>query len=471
MNNVETQPNAKAITFTRTMTFSLLWSGWAASVPIVLLATIAVEGAPHVRAIGFFPSLRYAIVTPLCVVVTIGAAFLYGFPIRRSERSRSILTAVLLGLALAVVLGTATLGPKGLAIAASPTLISVAVAVVLLVPPLVDRPRRSLFGAIAIVALGLLEIIGFVGALSTEPIVRAGSSGLAFDIPRTLLNADQRFVDLPGGAHVHYVDEGQGETLLFLHGNPSWLFQWRDLITGLHGSYRCVALDYPGFGESTAPVGFGYTPLEESRVVEEFVDRLGLRNVTLVMQDWGGPIGLGVAERRPDLVRRVILGSTWAWQTSKSEPRGKFSTIFGGPIGEFIQMNFPGIVSVGLKHDVVRTLPSDVTALYLRPFLPPDRRGIASFYPGQITAATDYFAQLEAGLPSLASKKALIFWALKDPGFTLRDLARWERAFPDHKTIEFPDASHFFFEDEVDLMIPAIRAFMSSDQTEQATAP
>jgi haloalkane dehalogenase len=107
----------------------------------------------------------------------------------------------------------------------------------------------------------------------------------------------------------------------------------------------------------------------------------------------------------------------------------------------------------------------------LRPFLPLNRRGIAAFYPGQITAATDYFAQLEAGLPRLADKKALIFWALQDPGFPRADLARFEKTFPTHKTIEFPNANHFFFEDEADEMIPEIRAFMSSDPSGQASAP
>ena len=163
-------------------------------------------------------------------------------------------------------------------------------------------------------------------------------------------------------------------------------------------------------------------------------------------------------------MRRVILGSTWAWQTSKSEPRGKFSIVFGGPIGEFVQMNFPGIVSWGLQHEVARKLPPEGIDIDLRPFLPPHRRGITSFYPGQLTAATDYFAQLEAGLPGQTDKKALIFWALKDPGFPRNDLVRWEKTFPSHKTIGFPNASHFFFEDVADQMIPEIRAFMSSDQ-------
>jgi haloalkane dehalogenase len=286
-----------------------------------------------------------------------------------------------------------------------------------------------------------------------------------------MFDVEHELVELPSGARVHYVDEGEGETLLFLHGNPSWSFQWRDLIHGLRGSYRCVALDFPGFGLSQAPVGFGFTPREESRVLEEFVDRLGLRDVTLVMQDWGGPIGIGLAERRPELVRRVVLGSTWAWGTSTSEPRGKWSVVAGGPVGEFVQVNFNGIASCALKDSIVRELPPDVADVYVRPFRPLDRRGIAAFYPGQITAASDYFAEVEAGLTRLADKKALIFWALKDPGFPRADLARWESTFPNHKTIDLPNASHFFFEDTADQVIAEVRAFMSADTTRNAVAP
>lgn len=286
-----------------------------------------------------------------------------------------------------------------------------------------------------------------------------------------MFDAEHKFVDLPSGARIHYVDEGEGETLLFLHGNPSWSFQWRDLIHGLRGSYRCVALDYPGFGLSEAPAGFGFTPREQSLIVEEFVDHLGLGNVTLVMQDWGGPIGLGLAGRRPELVRRVILGSTWAWQTSTSEPRGVFSVVAGRPVGEFVQVNFNGFASLAIKDGIVRELPPDVVDVYVRPFLPLHRRGIAAFYPGQITAATDYFAEVEVGLPRLADKKALIFWALQDPGFPRADLVRFEKTFPNHKTIDLPNANHFFFEDVAAEMIPEIRVFMSSDPTGQATVP
>jgi len=459
------------MTWTRAMVFRVLWSGWAASVSVVVLATIAVEAVPHARGISLFPQLRYAVITPACVLVAVAAAFLYRALAERSARPRSALAAVLLGLAVVVLIGMSAAGPPGLTTAAFPALLSVAVAVALLAPRFVDRPRRSRVGTVAIVVFGALEVIGVVGARSSERVAPPGPQGLAFEIPRAMFDAEHKFVDLPSGARLHYVDEGKGETLLFLHGNPAWSFQWRDLIRGLRGSHRCVALDYPGFGLSEAPAGFGFTPREESLVVEEFVDRLGLRDVTLVMQDWGGPIGLGLAGRRPELVRRVVLGSTWAWQTSKSAPRGRFSVIAGGPVGEFVQVNFNGFASLALKAGIARKLPPDVTDVYLRPFRPLDRRGIAAFYPGQITAATEYFAEVEAGLPRVADKKALIFWALKDQGFPRSDLARFEETFPNHKTIELPNANHFFFEDAADQMIPEIRAFVASDPTGPETAP
>jgi pimeloyl-ACP methyl ester carboxylesterase len=452
--------------WTRTTVVETLWAACAVFVLLVVIANVAVEADPHMRGIAFVPHLRYALMTPACGISAVGTAFLYRFLKERSSRPRWALSAFLLALAILVLTLMGTVGPLGLLGAASLAVLAIAIALALLVPRFIERPLRRL-GKVVTLIVGVLWIAGVVAALASERVAPTGPNGAAFDVPRAMFDAEHKFVDLPSGARVHYVDVGTGDTLLFLHGNPAWSFQWRDLIGGLSGSYRCVALDYPGFGLSSAPPGYGFTPREQSQVLEEFVDRLGLRDLTLVMQDWGGPIGLGLAERRPELVRRVILGSTWAWQTYTSTPRGKFSKVAGGPVGEFVQMNFDGFAWLALKQGIVRKLPPDVADVYVRPFRPLNRRGIAAFYPGQITAASDYFAQLEAGLPGLADKKALIFWALRDPGFPRTDLARFEKTFPSHKTIEFPNASHFFFEDEANEIIREIGAFMSSHATGQ----
>lgn len=120
---------------------------------------------------------------------------------------------------------------------------------------------------------------------------------------------ESRFLDV-NGAQVHYIDEGVGPVFLGLHGNPTWSFLYRHIVQGLRDRFRCVALDYPGFGLSAAPAGYRYTVAEHARVVEGFVAHLGLRQVTLMVQDWGGPIGFWVATRHPEWFRAFVIGNT-----------------------------------------------------------------------------------------------------------------------------------------------------------------
>jgi pimeloyl-ACP methyl ester carboxylesterase len=153
------------------------------------------------------------------------------------------------------------------------------------------------------------------------------------------------------------------------------------------------------------------------------------------------PIGIGFAEERPELFKNIILGNTWAWPTTKSEPRGLWSVIAGGQIGEFLQMNFNV------------------------PFQRVDHRGIAAFYPHEITAERDYFLGLDAGLLRRRSKPTLIFWGSKDSGFLGSDLARWEKVLPHHRTIMLPNASHFFFEDAPHRVTNEMHRFLTSETT------
>src|SRR5512146_2340624 len=112
---------------------------------------------------------------------------------------------------------------------------------------------------------------------------------------------------------VHYIDEGTGPPILFCHGNPTWSFLYRKVITALRGRFRCIAVDYPGFGLSERPEGYGYTAEEHARCVGELVDHLQLDGLITMGHDWGGPVSLAVAIARPERVRGVILGDTWFW--------------------------------------------------------------------------------------------------------------------------------------------------------------
>src|SRR3954470_3060513 len=130
-----------------------------------------------------------------------------------------------------------------------------------------------------------------------------------------------RWADVEG-CTVHYVDEGGGPPLLMIHGNPTWSFTWRDVIIGVRDRYRCVAIDLPGFGLSQAPAGYDFLPSTHARVVEALVEQLDLREATLLVQDWGGPIGFAAAARQAERFTAFAIGNTWAWPMNDTAARG-----------------------------------------------------------------------------------------------------------------------------------------------------
>ena len=153
-------------------------------------------------------------------------------------------------------------------------------------------------------------------------------------VPGDLFPYGSRFVEI-GGHLVHYVDEGTGPVLLMLHGNPTWSFLYRNLIARLRSRFRCVALDYPGFGLSRAAPGFDFLPGSHAAVVERFLDAAGIDTFTPVMQDWGGPIGFWVAARAPARVTALVVGNTWAWPVSDDPHFRWFAGLMGGAAGRF----------------------------------------------------------------------------------------------------------------------------------------
>ena len=128
----------------------------------------------------------------------------------------------------------------------------------------------------------------------------------------TLFPFESRWFDSSVGP-IHYIDEGSGPTILLMHGNPDWCFLYRKIISGLRDDFRCVAADYPGFGLSVHPAGYGYTAAEHAVVMSELVEHLDLTDMIVMGQDWGGPIGMSVASTAPDRVRGLVMGNTWFW--------------------------------------------------------------------------------------------------------------------------------------------------------------
>lgn len=273
----------------------------------------------------------------------------------------------------------------------------------------------------------------------------------------TLYPFRSHFADIAGNI-VHHLDEGAGPMLLFLHGNPTWSFLYRHQIRDLRARFRCVAIDYPGFGLSTAAPGYRYRPADHAGIVAELVDRLDLRDVTLVAGDWGGPIGLAVAARRPGTVTGAVFTNTWAWPTTGR--RRLLSAVAGGWPGRRLirRTNLFARLAVPIGHRRTRLDQSEL-AHYRQPFLSPTRRYATALFARHLTASSGFLDHVEAVLPELRVLPVRIVWGERDPAFGPRDRRRLEHAFPRYATTRLTDAGHFVPDDAPEALTDAIRSW------------
>jgi haloalkane dehalogenase len=275
-------------------------------------------------------------------------------------------------------------------------------------------------------------------------------------LDRRLYPFESRFVSL-ADCRLHYIDEGSGPLLLFLHGNPTWSFLYRDIIQRLRDRFRCVAVDYPGFGLSTAPAVFGFTPEEHSRVIEQFVVHLGLSGITMMVQDWGGPIGFGVAVRNPKLFSGFVVGNTMAWPVDDFFME-MFSRFMGGPAGRYLCVERNFFVNVLIPLGVRRKkLAPAVMDAYRGPFPTRESRKPTYIFPGEFLGSLDYLRRLEAAMPTLRDLPALIVWGERDTAFRKQQRLKFEKLFSKHHTIILKRAAHYIQEEAPDEIAAAIR--------------
>ena len=276
-------------------------------------------------------------------------------------------------------------------------------------------------------------------------------------VPRQLYPFESNYADIDG-ARVHYVDEGDGPPLLLLHGNPTWSFLYRDVIDGLRDRFRCIAPDYPGFGLSgPAAGGYGYTPAEHAGVLEQLILQLDLKDVTMMVQDWGGPIGFAAATRHPDRFAGFVIANTWAWPKSDLGTQ-LFSRFLGGPVGGYLILRRNVFVEKLLPGGVRRKkLPDEVMQAYRGPFPDPESRRPVHVFPREILRSRPFLAEIERGLPALADRPALIVWPTSDVAFREPERRRWEQVFPDHRTVTVEGAGHYIQEDAAEEIVTAIR--------------
>lgn len=275
---------------------------------------------------------------------------------------------------------------------------------------------------------------------------------------------ESRFFTTPSGHKLHYVDEGLGDPIVFVHGNPAWSFEFRHLIAGLQSGFRCVAPDHIGFGlSSRSDRGEDHHPKSHANRFAALIEHLDLRGLTLFVNDWGGPIGLDFARRHPDRVKRLVICNTWCWSVGEDFHFKSFSFLMSSRIGQYlikhhnIFVNRVMPMAVGDK----KVLTPEIMAHYRNAMPSPAARAANAALPGYIVDAGEWLDSIWRERTTFADKPALVLWGLRDIAFRKKELDRWKSELTDVEAHEFQDCGHFLAEEAPEEILPLLRGFMS----------
>ena len=258
---------------------------------------------------------------------------------------------------------------------------------------------------------------------------------------------------------VHYVDEGEGDPILLLHGNPTWSFLYRGVIIRLKKTFRCIAVDYPGFGLSVRPEGYGYTPADHAEVARDLVRHLDLTRLTIVGHDWGGPIGLRVAADELPRVRALVMGNTWYWPPDGWQMKAFAYVMSSAPMQSMIlnrNLLVEKLMPLGVKHP----LADEVMHQYREALPTPGSRVGAAELPRQLLQAALWLGALQDDVRDrLSNVPILLTWGIHDLAFPPRLMERFRDDFRLARAHRL-DAKHFIQEDAPGELAEAIEEFL-----------
>jgi haloalkane dehalogenase len=276
------------------------------------------------------------------------------------------------------------------------------------------------------------------------------------------------------GHQLHLLDEGRGDTVLMLHGNPTWSFYYRDLVLGLRGTHRVIAPDYIGCGLSDKPDERSYDYTLRRRVddLDALIEQSDIRGpITLLMHDWGGMIGMAYATRHPERIGRLVLLNTAAFHLPKTKKLPRTLWLCRNtPLGDFFIRDTGLFTSVLARWAVCRPMEQRVREAYLLPYrAPQDRTGLLRFVqdiplqPGD--ASYDLVSEVQAKLPAFRHTPTLILWGDRDFVFDHHFLRAWQNFLPGAEVHHFPNAGHYVLEDAGAEILPLINDFFRRHPT------
>lgn len=274
---------------------------------------------------------------------------------------------------------------------------------------------------------------------------------------------DSNFLKV-GDHSMHYLDEGDGAPMLMVHGNPTWSFYYRNLVKAFRVERRIVVPDHIGCGLSDKPKDYEYTLKSRIQDLEKLVKFLDLKKITLVVHDWGGAIGFGLATRRPELIENIIILNTGAFTSQRMPFRiGLCKNQF---FGEFLVRRLNGFAGPATFMASSKGLSSKVKEGYLLPYDNYKNRLAVSEFVRDIPMDESHrsyetLKKIERDLKRLSCPK-LILWGGKDFCFNDEFFARWKNIYPDSFHKYYPNGGHYILEDEKEDVIHTISHFLES---------
>lgn len=270
------------------------------------------------------------------------------------------------------------------------------------------------------------------------------------------------------GLRYHYLDEGRGEPLLMVHGNPTWSFYYRDLVKAFRDTHRVVVPDHIGCGMSDKPQRYAYTLAQHVANLERLVLALDLRDITLVVHDWGGAIGFGMAVRHPERIKRLVIFNTAAFHVDVMPLLLRIARLPG--VGDVLIRGCNAFAGLATRLAIHRheRMTAAVRAGYLAPYDSwahriATLRFVQDIPHSPVHPTWSTLAAIEAGLPQLADRPALMVWGMRDWVFTPAFLQRWLRIFPHADVHRLHDAAHYVVEDAGERIVGWMDAFLERD--------
>ena len=269
---------------------------------------------------------------------------------------------------------------------------------------------------------------------------------------------ERKTIEVPAG-ELSYIDRGHGRPVVFVHGNPSSAEEFVPVMAMLGDGVRCVAPDHVGFGRSSKPPDWDYLPTSHAANLALLLDPLDLHDATVVVGDWGGPIGLSWVLNHPERVGRVVITNTWLWPVDRSLYYQAFSKLMGGPLGRWATRNHNAFARLVVRQAWGRATPltPELHASFTSVHAEPDERNGMWVFPREITGSSAWLAGLWERRSVLHDIDMHIVWGLRDIAFRADVLDRWTTEFPEAAVDRLADVGHFPALEATDHVVEAIR--------------